>query len=95
MPVLLGSIQICSSRQLWLPWFISLCTTPVPALIRCTSPARSTSAWPIESRWLSWPSTITVTISMSRWGCMPKPRPAAMVSSLITRSGPKPIQAGS
>lgn len=44
---------------------------------------------------MSSPSTITVTISMSLWGCMPKPRPGAILSSLITRSGPNPIQAGS
>ncbi|KVL79256.1 hypothetical protein WJ47_27430 [Burkholderia ubonensis] len=66
----------------------SLCTIPVPALIRCTSPGRMIDPLPMLSRCASAPSSTQVTISMSRCGCMPKPRVGAIRSSFSTRSAP-------
>ena len=73
-----GRIQICrkctgsSSDGL-----NSLCVTPVPALMRCTSPGRITEPVPMESLCASAPSSTYEMISMSRCGCVPKPPPPA------------------
>ena len=60
--------------QIWRKWtgsvfeaLNSLCRTPVPALMRWTSPGRMTEPVPIESLCSSAPSRTYEMISMSRW----------------------------
>jgi hypothetical protein len=58
MPVTSGSIQIC--RKWVTPafsWLNSLWRTPLPALMRCTSPGTMVEPVPIESLWPSAPSS--------------------------------------
>jgi len=58
MPVTSGSIQIC--RKCVIPdasWLNSLCVTPRPALMRCTSPGTMVEPLPMESRCASAPSS--------------------------------------
>ena len=53
-----GSIQICRKCTGSLSEALnSLCITPVPALMRCTSPGRMTEPLPSESLWASAPSS--------------------------------------
>ncbi len=58
MPVTLGSIQIC--RKCVTPcfsWLYSLWRTPLPALMRCTSPGTMVEPLPMRSWWPSAPSS--------------------------------------
>src|SRR5216683_1022892 len=95
-PRRLGMIQICKkcsgSKGDELN---SLCMMPVPAVIRCTSPAGMTLLVPRLSRCSTAPSRTYVIISISRWGWVPKPLPGATRSSLITRSTENPFSLGS
>src|SRR5580698_8737801 len=96
MPRASGRIQICKkcsgSADVGLN---SLCWMPVPALIRCTSPAGITLRVPRLSRCSTLPSSTYVMISMSRCGCVPNPLPGATWSSLRTRSTENPFSFGS
>ena len=75
MPWVSGSTHICTK------WtgssalaFISLWRMPRPADMRCARPGYSTPWLPSLSRCSSVPDSTHVTISMSRWPCVPKPR---------------------
>ena len=57
--------------------------------------ARSRRRLPSVSAVLERPSSTQVTISMSRWGCVPNPPPGATMSSLSTISSPWWVFAGS
>ena len=75
-PACAGTIQICrkwtsSSGDA----LNSLCVTPVPADMRCTSPGRITEPVPMLSLCCSAPSSTYEMISMSRCPCCPKPLP--------------------
>jgi hypothetical protein len=95
-PSVSGCTHICTNRTGSSPdAFRSECRTPLPALMRCTSPARRTPELPAESACSSAPDTTHVTISMSRCECSSKPAPGATTSSLQTTSGPNPVFAGS
>ena len=52
---------------------ISLCTTPRPAVIHCTSPRPNRAAAPIESLWSMKPLRANVIVSKPRCGCSGKP----------------------
>ena len=57
-PVFAGMIQICRKCVVSVAlWLNSECITPVPALIRCTSPGTIAFAVPIESSCASAPSS--------------------------------------
>jgi hypothetical protein len=73
----------------------ALWRTPEPADISCTSPGRISDPVPMLSRWARTPSSTTEMISMSAWPWVAKPAPGRTRSSLITRSGPKPMCLGS
>src|SRR5258706_1208883 len=79
--------QSCSVCAISLPGGISLCSTPCPAVIHCTSPARSRPCAPVWSRCSSAPSSTIVTVCMPRWGCSSKPAGAWNQSSLRNRNG--------
>src|ERR1700733_13077835 len=68
---------------------------PLPAVIRCTSPAGMTLRVPRLSRCSTLPSSTYVMISMSRCGWVPNPFPGATWSSLMTRSTENPFSFGS
>jgi hypothetical protein len=58
MPVTLGSIQICRKCVVCpLAWLNSLCVTPVPALIRWTSPGGMPLTLPMLSLCASSPES--------------------------------------
>jgi hypothetical protein len=89
-------IQICRKcTGSSLDGFISLCVTPVPAVMRCTSPGLISEPVPIESLCASVPSSTYEMISMSRCACFPKPTPGCTRSSLMTRSARNPMKLGS
>src|SRR5713101_611695 len=95
-PRRLGMIQICKKcNGAEGDGLNSLCVMPVPAVIRCTSPAGMTLLVPRLSRCSTAPSRTYVIISISRWGWVPKPLPGATRSSLITRSTENPFSLGS
>mmetsp|Transcript_21900 Transcript_21900/g.65627 ORF Transcript_21900/g.65627 Transcript_21900/m.65627 type:complete len:202 (-) Transcript_21900:1970-2575(-) len=63
--------------------------TPWPADMNWMAPRPNVSALPPLSACVSSPSTTYVTISMSRWPCVPKPRAGCTRSSFMTRKTPK------
>ncbi len=67
---------------------------PVPAVMRWTLFVSMVPLLPM----LSWcsisPDSTIVMISIFAWSCMPKPFPAAMMSSLRTLRAPNSFRAG-
>ena len=52
---------------------ISQCTTPLPAVIHCTSPRPKRAVAPIESLWSMKPLRANVMVSKPRCGCSGNP----------------------
>ena len=59
--------SVCSSGN------ISVCCTPLPAVIHCTSPPPKRAMAPSESAWSSMPLRTRVMVSKPRCGCTGKP----------------------
>src|SRR5450756_1288423 len=89
-----GRVALLVLLHMSLSWFFSICRVPVPAEMRCTSPAWIVVHSPASSVMVSCPNSMIVTISSSSWRCIPKPSLDWIKSSLKARSMPRRTLSG-